>query len=118
MAACTGLDRQAHAEKQSALSFTCTRLESIWLVTARFWSRVLPVTLQTPINTSCSKVLWWRGLTALWSQCVSCSLRWASDWASVEQLGRELQTGYLVQTALLALVGWCPCVVLVHRESA
>eukprot|EP00983_Pelagomonas_calceolata_P061889 1147014-Pelagomonas_calceolata.AAC.1 len=36
---------------------------------------------------------------------VSKLLRWASDWACVEQLGRKLQTGYLVRTALLALVG-------------
>eukprot|EP00983_Pelagomonas_calceolata_P134779 1162093-Pelagomonas_calceolata.AAC.1 len=27
----------------------------------------------------------------------------------VEQLGRELWTGYLARNALLALVGWCPC---------
>eukprot|EP00983_Pelagomonas_calceolata_P005913 195905-Pelagomonas_calceolata.AAC.1 len=41
------------------------------VLTVRFWSRLLPVTLQIPIGTSCFKALWWKGLTALLSQCAS-----------------------------------------------
>eukprot|EP00983_Pelagomonas_calceolata_P129082 1161577-Pelagomonas_calceolata.AAC.3 len=44
------------------------------LLKARFWSRMLPVTLQIPIGISCLVALWWRGLTALLCQCVSFSL--------------------------------------------
>eukprot|EP00983_Pelagomonas_calceolata_P047844 1140813-Pelagomonas_calceolata.AAC.5 len=44
------------------------------LLTARFWGQVLPETLQIPISTFCFVALWWRGLTALPSQCVYFSL--------------------------------------------
>eukprot|EP00983_Pelagomonas_calceolata_P106488 1159235-Pelagomonas_calceolata.AAC.24 len=42
------------------------------LVTARFWSRMLLVTLQISIGIFNTQ-LWWRGLMALLSQCVSFS---------------------------------------------
>eukprot|EP00983_Pelagomonas_calceolata_P036838 1134675-Pelagomonas_calceolata.AAC.2 len=46
----------------------------IILLTARFWSWMLSVTLQIPISSLCFVALWWRGLTALLSQCASFSL--------------------------------------------
>eukprot|EP00983_Pelagomonas_calceolata_P046377 1140131-Pelagomonas_calceolata.AAC.3 len=49
-------------------------LKTITLLTARFWSQVLLPTLQIPIITLYFAALWWRGLTALLSLCVSFPL--------------------------------------------
>eukprot|EP00983_Pelagomonas_calceolata_P097845 1158285-Pelagomonas_calceolata.AAC.5 len=38
----------------------------IIILTGRFWSRMIPVTLQIPISTFFSVALWWRGLAALY----------------------------------------------------
>eukprot|EP00983_Pelagomonas_calceolata_P127711 1161437-Pelagomonas_calceolata.AAC.5 len=55
-------------------SSTAIYVTILILLTARFWSRVLPVTLQISISIFYYTALWWRGLTALLSQCVSFSL--------------------------------------------
>eukprot|EP00967_Tisochrysis_lutea_P143828 scaffold267648_cov14-Tisochrysis_lutea.AAC.1 len=50
---------------------------------ARFWSRVLPVILQAPSSPFYYVALWWRGFTALSSQCVSFYLVDVGEWRVV-----------------------------------